>query len=121
MEDILTKFAQKNLGMTGPVSKEEIEEFFKELIDEYGWRLIARMGNGEHKDDTWDYLYIDDSGIEITLNPNIKGFRFSKNIKLIYMLKSHEFSTWDYAYEDGLTHFEKNYKKFRDLIVSKDL
>ena len=30
MEDILTKFAQKNLGMDGPVSKEEIEEFLKE-------------------------------------------------------------------------------------------
>ena len=121
MEDILTKFAQKNLGMDGPVSKEEIEEFFMDHIKEYGWRMIARMGNAEHKDDTWDYLYIDDSGIEITLNPNIKGFRFSKNVNYVFRLKSGEFSTWDYAYEDGLTHFEKYYKKFRDLIVSKDL
>lgn len=116
MVDILTRFTQKNLGMEGPVSQEEIEEFFKEHMQKYSWRLIARMGEGEHRDDTWDYLYTDDMGIEITLNPNVKGFRFSKNVKITYRLSSHESNTWDYAFKDGLLFFEKKYIEFRKMV-----
>ena len=79
------------------------------------------MGNGEHRDDTWDYLYTDDMGIGITLNPNIKGFRFSKNIKLIYKFSSHEFNPWDYVCEDDSTHFEKKYIEFREMVKEMGL
>ncbi len=116
MEDILTKLAQKNLGMEGPVSQEEIEEFFKDNMQKYSWRLIARMSEKEHKDDTWDYLYTDDMGIGITLNPNVKGFRFSKNVKIIYKLSSHESNPWDYAFKDGSIFFEKKYIEFRKMV-----
>ncbi len=119
--DILRKFEQKMLGLTGPLKEAEINEFFQGFIKAYNWNLIARMGEGEHRDDTWDYLYTDDMGIEIILNPNIKGFSFRKTIRLIYRLASHEFSPWDFAYEDCSTHFEKNYMKFREMVEEMGL
>lgn len=120
-EDILRKFEQKMLGLTGPLNEAEINEFFQGFIKEYNWNLIARMGDGEQKDDTWDYLYTDDMGIGITLNPNIKGYSFNKNVKLIYKFSSHEFNPWDFACENGLTHFEKNYLKFREMVKDMGL
>lgn len=119
MEDILTSFGQKIRGMTGPVKKEEIDEFFKDYIDKYSWRLIARMSEGAPSDDTDDYLYIDDLGISIILNPNNLGFNFSKNIGLVFKLKSDMFSPWDARYEDNISHFHKYYMKFRDMVIAK--
>lgn len=118
MEDILTRFEQKIMGMTGPVKKEEIEEFFKDYIDKYSWRLIARMSEGASNENTDDYLYKDDLGISITLNPNNKGFRFLKDVEFLFNLQSHMFSTWDARYEDNESHFENYYMKFRDMVIA---
>lgn len=105
-----------------PITQTEIEAFFRKFIDKYDWRLVARMGTGNKTDDSYDYLYVDDIGISITLNPNNKGFRFLYTVDFLFKLKSDEFTPWDFQRDDtDLTHFEKNYVRFRKVVKEKNL
>ena len=107
---------------TTPVTENEIKEFFKDIMKTYNWSLIARMGHGDKTDETYDYLYIDDLGISITLNPNNKGFQFMISVDFVFKLKSDEFTPWDYKRsENGKTHFETFYERFRRNVVEKQI
>ena len=98
------------------MTEKEILEFVEPYKDKYGWSLIARSGNGNQTDDTYSYLFVDDANICITINPVNKGFSFSKRVDFLFSLKSDEFTPLDYQ-----DHFERNYLRFRKIVVEKQL
>lgn len=102
-----------------PVKQEEIEEFFKEYMEKYNWRLIARMTEKCTTDDTAEYMYMDDLGISILINPCNLGFTFTKSVGVVSELISHMMTPWNEKCEDNRGHFEMCYKRFRDLVSSK--
>lgn len=105
--------------MNTPISDTELKQFFQPYMDQYNWSLVTRSSGKQsiidHMD-TYDYSFIDDAGIMITLNPNNKGFRFMKIVGFLFKLTSDEFTPWDFK-----DHFEKNYMRFRNIVISKDL
>ena len=98
------------------MTKKEIDEFVKPYKEEYGWELMARSGNKEQIDDTYSYNFVDDANICITINPVNKGFSFRKIVDYVFELRSNEFTPLDYP-----NHFDKNYKRFRKVVLLKQL
>lgn len=98
------------------MTEREIMDFVRPYKEKYGWRLIARSGNGNRTDETYNYVFVDDANICITINPMSKGFCFIKNVDFLFKLKSDEFTPLDYP-----SHFEKNYLRFRKIVLVKQL
>jgi len=98
------------------MNEQEIKQFIKPYEEVYGWQLFARCGNGVQDSDTYSYEFIDDANICITINPVNKNFSFNKNVEFLFELKSNEFSPLDHP-----GHFEKNYLKFRRIVLEKGL
>lgn len=98
------------------MNQQEIEAFVEPYKEKYGWSLIARSGNGGLEDADYSYLYVDDAGICITIDPVDKGFSFSKNVDFLFKLKSGKFTPLDHK-----DHFEKNYLRFRNIVLEKQL
>lgn len=98
--------------MTG----KEVDEFVKPYKDNYGWQLVARSGDGDRTDDSYKYHFVDDLNMCIIINPNNKGFSFSKSVDFLFRLVSDEFSPLDYP-----NHFERNYLRFRKIVLEKGL
>lgn len=98
------------------MTEQEVNEFIKPYKENYGWQLVARSGNGDRTDDSYRYHFVDDANICIIINPNNKGFSFNKNVDWIFKLKSDEFTPLDYP-----NHFEKNYLRFRKIVLEKEL
>ena len=99
-----------------PLTNKEIMDFAEPYINNYGWELMSRGGNDLNNLDTYLYHFIDDAGICITINPNNKGFSFSKNVDFLFRLSSNEFTPFDYK-----NHFIKNYIRFRKIVIEKNL
>lgn len=98
------------------MTEQEVEVFAKKYKEMYGWTLIARSGNGNETDDTYLYHFVDDANVCIVINPVNKGFSFSKIVDFVFRLKSDEFTPLDYN-----DHFERNYLRFRKLVIEKQL
>ena len=98
------------------MTQSEVYEFIDRYIKIYDWYLCFRSGNKNITDDTYLYHFIDDLNISITINPNNKGFRFTKIVDNVFTLSSDEFTPLDYK-----DHFEKNYLRFRNIVLSKNL
>lgn len=89
------------------MSEKELMDCINPFKEKYDWSLIARSGPAEGGD-KYLYIFIDDIGINIIVNPNNKNFRFEKIVDKIFFLKSPNMSPIDYE-----NHFEKMYEKFR--------
>lgn len=87
------------------MSEEEIRSLLKDYIDNYNWSLIARMGSVNSE---YDYVFSDDLGVSIVINPNTKSFKFSYFVDCIFTLQCPEASPVDL---EG--HFDNLYMKFR--------
>ena len=98
------------------MTEHEINEFCHPYKEKYGWILFARSGNSNRIDKTYSYVFIDDANICITINPTNKGFMFSKSVDFLFKLSSDEFTPLDYK-----DHFEKNYLRFRKIVLEKQL
>ena len=98
------------------MTESEINEFSKLYKEMYGWQLMARSGNKDRTDDTYNYHFVDDANICIIINPNNKGFSFHKIVDGVFKLKSGEFTPLDYP-----DHFNKNYLRFRKIVLTKQL
>lgn len=98
------------------MTEKEVNEFVQPYKEQYGWSLYARSGNKDKTDDSYNYLFVDDANICITINPTNKGFSFSKIVDFLFQLKSNEFTPLDYP-----NHFESNYLRFRKIVIEKQL
>ena len=98
------------------MTEREIDEFVKPYKENYGWQLRARSGNGNRTDDSYLYHFVDDANICIIINPTNKGFSFNKTVDWVFKFKSDEFTPLDYP-----DHFEKNYLRFRKIVLEKEL
>lgn len=98
------------------MTEQEINKFVQPYKEEYGWSLISRSGNGNITDDAYLYHFVDDANICIIINPVNKGFRFSKSVDILFKLQSDEFTPLDYQ-----DHFNKNYLRFRKIVLQKQL
>ena len=100
------------------MTEHEINKFIQPYEKEYGWSLVARSGNSSsgRTNDTYLYHFVDDANICITINPVNKGFSFSKTVDFLFKLRSDEFTPLDYP-----NHFEKNYLRFRQIVLQKQL
>ncbi len=98
------------------MTREEIDAFVALYQEKYKWQLVARSGNGDKTDDSYLYHFVDDINIGITINPSNKGFKFSKTVDWVFNLQSGELTPLDYQ-----DHFERNYLRFRKIILEKNL
>ena len=98
------------------MTQAEVYTFVERYQNLYDWSLYSRSGNKNITDDTYLYHFMDDLNISITINPNNKGFRFTKIVDNVFKLSSDEFTPLDYK-----DHFERNYLRFRNIVLSKNL
>lgn len=98
------------------MTEQEIKNIIQPYIDAYDWMLMARSGNGLGSISEYNYHYVDNKGICIIINPVSKSFEFRKSVDFIFELNSGDFSPLDYP-----NHFEKFYKKFRNVVIEKGL
>ena len=98
------------------MTEQEVESFAKPYKEKYGWQLMARSGNDSKSYDNYLYHFVDDARVCIIINPENKGFSFSKIVDWIFRLASEEFTPLDYS-----DHFEKNYLRFRKIVLEKQL
>lgn len=92
------------------MSKKDIETILGKYVPDF--RLVLRQGNPSEKDKEYLYVYTDDIGIYITIDPNDKSFSFSFIVDMLFKLSSENMSPIDYP-----NHFSKMYDKFRKNVI----
>lgn len=98
------------------MTKKEVYDFIEPYEQQYEWQLVMRSGNKDRTDDTYRYHFVDNANIGIMINPVNKGFSFHKSVDSVFELTSCEFTPLDYP-----DHFERNYLRFRKIVLEKNL
>lgn len=105
---------------TNFMKKEEIYKLLDQYMKKYDWKLFARCSTASsspaEEQDTYSYEFMDNLGIDISIDPVTKSFQFSKIVGTLFHLKSDEYSPLTY---EG--HFERFYMKFRAFVTEKEL
>lgn len=94
------------------MTEQEVKDIMKPYCEEFGASLVMRTGSGSGSTTAYNYVYVDELGANVIINPNDGSFRFDAIVDWLFKLTSNDMSPIT-----NHKHFDGSYRRFRKNLA----